>query len=135
MPRRGDSCRDSVTVFPFEEQRRSAALQLSVGHDGDPVAQQVGLLHEVGRQQQRATRPLPLRASTGGHRSLKVITGHRRVSTVHCRSAQITARHLKATTGYYRLPAGPPNNPRRHRPFRILPRHKLVRPPPLPFRP
>lgn len=36
------------TVFLLEEQRRPAALQLPLGHDGDAVPQQVGLVHEVG---------------------------------------------------------------------------------------
>ena len=36
-------------VLLLEEQRRSAALDLTRGHDGDPVAQQVGFFHEMGR--------------------------------------------------------------------------------------
>lgn len=43
-----------LTVFLLEEQRRPAALQLPLGHDGDAVPQQVSLVHEVGGQQDGA---------------------------------------------------------------------------------
>ena len=41
----------------LEEQRRPAALQRAVGHDGNAISQNVGLVHEVGREDCHA--PLP----------------------------------------------------------------------------
>ena len=88
-----------VTVFSFEEEGGTAALKLSVRHDGDPVAQQVGLLHEVGGQQQGTTGPLPLTVTRGQLRSPQVISGHLRspqVTTGHRRPFHITKGHFRS---------------------------------------
>lgn len=56
----------SLTVFVLEEERRAAALQLAPGHDGDAVAQQVGLVHEVCGEQDGAAALLALQQVPGG---------------------------------------------------------------------
>jgi len=38
------------TVFPLEKQGRAEALESAIGQDGDAVAQQVRLIHEVSGQ-------------------------------------------------------------------------------------
>ena len=40
-----------ITKFSFQKERRSVALDLPLGHDCNTVAENVGLLHEVGGQQ------------------------------------------------------------------------------------
>lgn len=41
----------SVSIGAPEEQRRAAALEFSVGDDGDAISQKVSLIHVVGGQQ------------------------------------------------------------------------------------
>lgn len=55
-----------LTVFVLEEERRAAALEFSAGHDGDPISQQVGLVHEVCGQQDGAATLLALQQVPGG---------------------------------------------------------------------
>jgi len=46
---------DAITVFLFEKHWRAEALKSAVGEDGDAIAEQVGLVHEVSRQDYRAS--------------------------------------------------------------------------------
>ncbi len=55
-----------LTVFVLEEERRAAALELSAGHDGDPISKQVSLVHEVCGQQDGAAALLSLQQVPGG---------------------------------------------------------------------
>ena len=50
-----DSGGAPFTVFVLEEERRAAARDAAVRHDGDPVAQHVSLVHVVRRQDDRPT--------------------------------------------------------------------------------
>lgn len=54
------------TIFVLEEEWRPAALQLSSRHDGDAVAEQVGLVHEVRGEQDGAATLLSLKQVPGG---------------------------------------------------------------------
>lgn len=62
------------TIFVLQEERRTAALQLSSCHDGDAVAEQVSLIHKVRGEQDGATAFLPLQKVPGGTSSRWVHT-------------------------------------------------------------
>ena len=48
------------TVFILEEEGAAGALDDSLGHDGDAVPQEVGLVHEVGGEHHGPSGPLTL---------------------------------------------------------------------------
>jgi len=68
---------DERTVKILEEHGAAAALQLSVGHDGNAVTQQVGFIHEVRRQNHRTTGALTLQDVPGLTTSFRVHPGRR----------------------------------------------------------
>jgi len=41
---------EGLTIFVLEEERRATAANHTAGHDGNPITQQVGFIHEVCRQ-------------------------------------------------------------------------------------
>lgn len=56
----------NLTVFVFKKEWRAAALQLSAGHDGDPVSEQIGFVHEVRGEQDGTAALLALQQVPGG---------------------------------------------------------------------
>lgn len=63
------------TIFVLEEERWPAALQLSSRHDGDAVAEQVGLVHEVRGEQDGAAALLSLKQVPGGASGWRIHSG------------------------------------------------------------
>lgn len=79
-----------LTVFGLEEEWRAAALQLPARHDGDAVAEQVGLVHEVRGEQDGAAAPLALQEVPGGPSS----------RWVHARRGLVQHHHLEDAKSY-----------------------------------
>ena len=49
-----------LTVFVFEEKRASGTHELSTGHDGDSVSEEIGFVHVVRGQNDGASLPVVL---------------------------------------------------------------------------
>jgi len=68
-----------ITVFPLEEHGRAVAAQSAVGENGDAVAEQVCLVHEVSGQNHRPAAPLLLQDVPRLTAGLRVHAGRRLV--------------------------------------------------------
>jgi len=50
--------RERLAIFHLEEERCPTALDDPVGHDGNPITERIGLVHEMGRQEYGSSWPI-----------------------------------------------------------------------------
>ena len=79
-----------LTVAFLEKERGAATDEFSGRHDGDAVTEVVGFVHEVRRQQHRASLPIALQnipdltARLGVHTARRLVQDHNLRDRVEC---------------------------------------------------